>query len=213
MNDKIRSLIWEMDKGVCQNCKKKLFKIIDPYEDVIEELLTLKEIPIFKWSKECWKCHKKTEVVTYDFAVRYNYHIGSIEKLDMVLMQKYPFVKRAFSKTMGSEVITNICINCGALQGNWFMMEDLLEMKCSDINMNKLIDIKLPNTLKFEDLPIDIEELKPFEEKSSFFAHVHHIDRNRENNEMDNLVLLCRDCHIRLHSDLRTLKKESESAN
>ena len=28
---------------------------------------------------------------------------------------------------------------------------------------------------------------------------VHHVDRNRENNRMDNLVMLCRSCHAQVH--------------
>jgi len=29
--------------------------------------------------------------------------------------------------------------------------------------------------------------------------HVHHIDENRSNNEIDNLMVLCRPCHLALH--------------
>ena len=31
------------------------------------------------------------------------------------------------------------------------------------------------------------------------FLHVHHIDRNPENNDIENLVLLCIYCHIKEH--------------
>ena len=113
MNDELRDKVWKRDKGTCQKCGRKLYKLIDPYEGVIEELLALKEIEIFKWIKNCWKCHEETPVVSYHITVGYDYHIGYIEKLDRLLMQKYPFVKLAFSKTMGEEVIANTCVNCG----------------------------------------------------------------------------------------------------
>lgn len=31
--------------------------------------------------------------------------------------------------------------------------------------------------------------------------HVHHIDYSRDNNEMENLVTLCRDCHGGIHRE------------
>jgi len=30
--------------------------------------------------------------------------------------------------------------------------------------------------------------------------HIHHIDWNKENNELDNLILLCNSCHLTLHN-------------
>lgn len=203
MKNQLREIIWKRDKGICQKCQKKLFKIVDPYEELIEELLSFKKIDIYKWIKKCWKCNKDTGVVSYEFAIGYNYHIGDIKKLDEELMKKYQFVQKVFSKTEQTEVIANTCTNCNALQGNWFIMEDIIEMRSNSINMNKLIDLKLPNNLKFEDLPIDKDELGPFEEKLSLLAHIHHKDRNRNNNKIDNLILLCRDCHIKTHSELR----------
>ena len=193
MDDELRNRIWSRDKGVCQNCQKKLFA--GPYEKVVEKLSSLKEIPIYKWFKECWKCQKETPLVTYDFEGFFStFHIGDIEKLDRVLMQKYSFVKKTFSKTMGCEVIANTCVHCGSLQGNWYVMEDLLEMP-NNKNMNELIDIVLPNNLTFEDLH-DPENFnpEPFLLKFSI-GYIHHKDGNPENNSPENLVLLCSKCH------------------
>lgn len=36
-------------------------------------------------------------------------------------------------------------------------------------------------------------------EHTALILNVHHIDYNPQNNQPDNLVVLCRDCHIRLH--------------
>jgi len=33
-------------------------------------------------------------------------------------------------------------------------------------------------------------------------AQIHHKDRNRENNKMDNLLLLCPSCHSMLHYNI-----------
>lgn len=200
MDSSLRLKIWQRDNGTCQECKKILYKMIDPYEDIIKELKTIREIPIFKWTKNCWKCNQETPIITYDFAVAYDYHMGSIEKLDKLLMRKYPFVKEIFSKTMEQDVIANTCINCSGLQGNWFVMEDIIEMKASDIDMNQYIDTVISIDLEFEDLRIDKKELQPYRDEIPLIAHVHHKDMNNKNNELKNLILLCRECHLKMHS-------------
>lgn len=194
----LRNQIWLRDQRVCQNCGREVFETIDPQKNLKATLSTLKEIPIFKWFKECWKCQKETPIVTYDLTLGYNFHLGDIEKLDKIVMEKYPFVKRTFSKTRGTQVIANTCVHCGSLQGNWFILEDIIDMVYSQ-DMNELIDIVLPNNLTVEDLPFSVNELKPFKEKTSF-GHIHHKDGNPKNNNPDNLILLCRNCHLRLHS-------------
>lgn len=142
-------------------------------------------------------------MVTYDFCLGYNYHLGDFEMLDKILLERYPFVKKVFSKTMEQEVIANVCIHCGMLQGNFFIKDDLIELWHAKVDMTKLIDMTIPNELTLEDLPFDEEELEPYKVRLSSFGHVHHIDRNRDNDELSNLVLLCRDCHVKVHIDLR----------
>lgn len=205
MDDKLRNSVWDRDKGVCRICKRELTMVSKPSDAkdfVAKGLLALEEIPIFKWSKKCWKCGRKTPVVSYNLEVGYNCSIGDIEKLDHALMEKYPFVRPTFSKTMGCITIANTCIHCRSLQGNWFIREDLLEMPY-EINMSKLVDFKLPNNLSVEDL-LPEEELEPAEAKPVevrfSIGHIHHKDLNWENNSPENLILLCRDCHFKLHS-------------
>lgn len=203
MDDKLIDKVWKRDKGICKICKRKLTEIvlIDPYEDIAQALSALEEIPIFKWFRECWKCAEETPVVSYNFEAGFSYHIGDIEKLDNLLMQKYPFVKKIYSKTMGTEVIANTCVHCGSLQGNWFIMEDLIEMATEGREMNELIDLVLPINLTFEDLHIENKEPTPSEVKVGA-GQVHHKDGNWENNDPSNLILLCGDCHLRIHSQL-----------
>jgi hypothetical protein len=121
-------------------------------EAAIEGLKKLKEIPIFKWEKDCWSCHKSTPVVSYNFFAAYDLKIGDVPKLDEELIKKYAFVKRVFSKTMKEEVIANTCIHCGALQGNWYIMEDIVEMEAGEIDFSKMIDTKIKNNLSIRDL-------------------------------------------------------------
>lgn len=201
MDYELRDKIWLRDQGICQNCGREVFETIDPCEDLSVKLSALKEIPVFKWYKNCWKCHKETPIVTYDFTLGYDFHLGDIEKVDKILMEKYPFVKRTSSKTMGTEVIANTCVHCGSLQGNWFIVEDLIDI-IYERNMNELINIVLLINLTVEDLPSSENDSKPFRQKTSF-GHVHHKDGDPTNNSLDNLILLCRDCHMKIRSGSR----------
>ena len=202
MDDKLRDFVWQRDRGLCQLCGRKLTgkpDSLDLEKRALEELSGLKEIPIYKWIRTCWSCEKKTTVVSYNFAVFNSHHIGSITKLDEALAEKYSFVKKVYSKTMGREVIANTCIHCGSLQGNWFVMEDLLELPY-EVDMNSLIDLNLTNNLTTEDLHIKVEEPRPPKETRLRIGHIHHKDLNWENNDNDNLILLCEDCHFKAHS-------------
>ena len=207
MNYELVHRIWERDRGVCQRCGKQLSKVIDEYDEVAKELSNIKEVKVFKWVKNCWRCHKETPLVSYDFAASYDYHIGDIEKLDKKLMQKYDFVKRTFSRTLEKEVIANTCVNCGALQGNWFVRDDLLKMRMAEeyeskTIMSKIIDMTIQNNLVFDDLPIEKDELGIRIERSPL-GHIHHKDGNNKNDSPDNLILLCINCHFRTHSEMR----------
>lgn len=142
--------------------KQKNTTITDPYKEIVEELRAQKDIPIYKWNQACWKCRKETSVVSYDFNAGYSFSIGDILKLDETLMLNYPFVKKVFSKTMEKEVIANTCIHCGALQGNWYVRDSLIDiMSPENVNLDKLTDRRLHNNLEFEDLSIDRKDLEP----------------------------------------------------
>lgn len=99
---------------------------------------------------------------------------------------------------MRQEVIANTCIHCGCLQGNWFIRDDLIDFM-SEENLEKLVDKKLPNNLTREDLRVEPEEPKPIEFRLRI-GHIHHKDLNWENDDPNNLILLCEDCHNKLHA-------------
>ncbi len=89
------------------------------------------KIPIYQWDGRCWKCGKITPHVSYDFDCGSSHHIGDLSLLDKKLMELYPFIKRVYSHAMKQEVIANTCIHCGSLQGNFFILEELVEMASS----------------------------------------------------------------------------------
>ena len=36
--------------------------------------------------------------------------------------------------------------------------------------------------------------------KKPFFHNIHHKDKNRQNNKLENLMLVCRKCHSNIHN-------------
>lgn len=197
MNYRLRNKVWERDHESCQRCGKKLYNVttIDPFKEILEELHTLKDIEIYKWETNCWKCKKKTPRVSYYLNIGFNFSIGNIEIIDKFLMQKYSFVQKVFSKTMKQEVIANTCVHCGILQGNWFIGEEII-LDIIYQGFDKFLDIKIPNNLTLEDLSFDKEDpmFQKYEDIKRF-GHVHHIDGDRSNNKLENLLLLCPSCH------------------
>jgi 5-methylcytosine-specific restriction endonuclease McrA len=196
MDLRVRNAVWERDRGICQSCGKKVTETIDLVKDTAQKLSAIKEIPIFRWSNNCWKCGKETPIVTYNLEVNDSYLIGDIPRLDETLAKRYHFVKKTFSRTMRREVVANTCIHCGSLQGNWFTMEDLLEKLTDEEDMTKLIDALLPNDLSCDDV-LPAQTRKQVELKSPA-GHIHHKDGNWKNDDLDNLVLLCWNCHRRI---------------
>ena len=121
-------------------------------------------------------------------------------------MENYHFVKKIYSKTMEQEVIANTCVYCGSLQGNWFVGEEII-LDIIYQGLDKFLDKILPNNLTLEDLALDKEDpmFQPYPNIKTF-GHVHHVDGDRSNNELENLLLLCPSCHKK--ADIERKKKQ-----
>lgn len=210
MDDKLRHEIWQRDQSTCQKCKRKLFDIEDLKETTSNALRSIDEIPVYKWSRECWKCGKETPAVSYYLELNFFYSIGEIEKLDRFLRENYSFVKEKYSKTMGRRVIANVCVHCGSLQGNWFISREIFEMCVDDIDFVKLIDQTIPNTLIVQDLP-NGHDLGLIKRRLTELGEVHHKDGNPENDNPDNLILLCVKCHGKIPKRKSTLQSREEA--
>lgn len=208
MDHNLRDKIWERDKGICQKCKVKLYKTVNTKEEILEDLIEMKEVPVLKWSHECWACGAETFVVTYGGYAANGCNacsFGEVEALDKIVMEKYPFVKRVVRRGENEEIM-NTCIKCGANQGDFYLMEELLEMMVDNPDIeSKMIDMIIPTSnLKLEDIKI---EMGPYEEPIKGVAHVHHKDCNPQNDNPENLILLCNKCHMKAHQELRAISK------
>lgn len=117
-----RLKIVRIDECLCHSDKEKMkcFK---------------KKIPIYEYKNRCWKCGKDTTIITYWINCGSSRVIGDIKKLDEYLMKLYPFIGEAFSKTRDERYIANLCEFCNALQGQWFVHEELIDCSSQDGEM------------------------------------------------------------------------------
>jgi len=206
MEEELLNKVWTRDKSMCQHCEKKLLTIVDPSQAYLKRLSEMKEIPVYKWLTECWKCHKKTPVVSYSFVLGFNFEIGSVMKLDNVLVQNYEFVRR----TPKYANVMNFCIHCGSPYGNSYVSRELIEMSLNEVDMKELVDSTIPNILSLEDL-LPQAALRSYVERLQDGV-IHHIDGNPDNNRLDNLILLCRSCHGKIGLGSGYYRKKREKS-
>jgi len=74
-------------------------------------------------------------------------------------------------------------------------------MKVEEWEMEKTVDTILSINFTLEDLHLNEERptREPNEQRDTSLAHIHHIDVTRENNALDNLILYCVACHMKVH--------------
>ena len=81
VDDQLLQAVWTRQGGKCQGCGKPVPNVFDSYEQMIEDILARDHIPIYRWTKDCWKCKKPTSVVTYYVVADRPYSMGDVEKL------------------------------------------------------------------------------------------------------------------------------------
>jgi len=165
----------------CAICGRRQFKFLLPPKEV--------EIELWMWYKECWKCGEETPVVwisPYSVVGGFNVDPNSFRELPKRISEIYPFFKLTYSKTMGENVYGNVCVNCGAYQGNWFVWKELLEIAYEPDEIVEKRKVKIILTEEEQLERVFPEEVVNLEE--------HYISY-----ESEKTILVCRNCHLRIH--------------
>ena len=111
----------------CRNTKK-----LNKY---LYEVLKIDGINIYGWDHECWKCHKTTKVYTYfinkqlkpymdNYLELDSLGLDSLPPVDEYLKSKYPTINNNYSKKQNKYCTSNNCSHCGALIGNYYIVND-----------------------------------------------------------------------------------------
>lgn len=115
------------------------------------------EVPVITWNMNCYKCGKDTPIVwTQDLQYDKNsFSISpySFKDLQYCISQKYPTFKIIDKKTQGIKQFGNVCVHCDSYQGDWFIMEELLEIYvCGADNILEVekINVELTDEERFD---------------------------------------------------------------
>jgi|GEM_PF-2355062 len=144
------------------------------------------EVPLVTWKMNCYKCNEDTPVVwTQD--INYDENTFSIDPysfqdLQNRISQKYPFFKIVEKKTQGTKSFGNVCINCDAYQGDWFVWKELLEIYIEEAN----------DMLHVEKITIELTDEERFKHA---YTKLHKKLTNRTIDKVKNeKILICKDC-------------------
>ncbi len=78
---------------------------------------------------ECWKCHEAMQVIDLSYRDGHGELWVEDDAIGLKLQAKYPFYKKGYTRMSGTEYYANHCPHCGALQGDWFVMNWILSQR------------------------------------------------------------------------------------
>ncbi|OYT59552.1 hypothetical protein B6U81_05945, partial [Thermoplasmatales archaeon ex4484_30] len=170
------------------------FKFVLPPKEV--------EIEVWMWHKKCYKCGKETPVVWTSpntIVGEFNVDPNSFEELPKKISDIYPFFKLTYSNTMKENIYGNVCINCGAYQGNWFVLEESLEIA---YETRKIVEKRK--------LKITLSEQERLER--AFPEEILSLERHHISYEPEEIIFVCRNCHLKIHhtGDFPHLKPKNQ---
>ncbi len=194
VRDDARRLLWERSQGRCETCGAELRRRIPVPR---EKVLTIRLWDGFP----CYRCGHLNKAIDLTDDLQQRVMWLTRDDIGAALSGKFPFFRKGLSKTAGGSYYANHCRNCGSLQGDWFLMEWLLDQECQTIPT-------LTEVFRYEGELLDAEEVTGYD---NIPHDVHHRDGNPINDTVENLQLLCRTCHRRLSQQLRDKKDKTSS--
>lgn len=138
------------------------------FEEAVLQILKQEGVNLYGWQHECYRCHKQTPVYTYfinkqlkpymEYGIELgNLGLDTIPSIDRYLTKKYDSINRNFSKTRNCYTVSNNCIHCHALVGNFYIVDDPHDI--FDDWMTGNLDHYLVEKIPFSVLNISKEEL------------------------------------------------------
>ena len=146
------------------NCKSTI-----TLPEFIKKVLEQDGVNIYQWRKQCLKCKKETNVISYFlnydlekydtiFESIWNIGIGDIPFIDKILLERYKNVKKVKSRTIIEERAVNICENCGRVQGHNYVINDPHEI-WAELMHEKTMEKYLIDNIKVNGMFIPYKEL------------------------------------------------------
>jgi len=137
---------------------------------------------VYVFEDRCWRCGENISLAYVERVPDDEREIGD-EGLEVIEGKPYANVQKVYSKTLERDVWGNICPECGAYQGNFFLFTKWASAKYE--GTAKVMDV-IEQFTKGKKCPLcgkEVEELV-----------IHHI-----NYEPPETIEICRSCHIKIH--------------
>ncbi len=176
---------WRLARGRCEDCGKKLF------ERILVQMPSGKlTFQVRVWNgHECWRCNLPGRVLLVFDNQECGYSYIESVKLGEAIRRRYPFFRPGYSNTMEMSYYSNHCQRCGALHGDHF------------VHLWAIDSPERWENFHSEPVPGVVEYTEPTSWWTRRFLpfHIHHVDGNPSSNSVDNLRILCVDCHKKVH--------------
>jgi len=168
--------VWKRSDGFCENCSKQLYENKEIKGKQLYENKEIKEVVIEKWVEhQCWKCAEEGTVITIkDQLWLQDTRVGKI------LSEEFPFFYKTKRKLKAEPYYANHCLKCKALQGDWFILEWIIDESLKEKKKVEIQTIELPFVWKTITLPTDIQ--------------VYNQNEKSLVSSLKNIKLLCKEC-------------------
>lgn len=131
----------ESKSDICQYCGKPESRISKPPKSI--------DVEIWVWKTRCYSCKKPTRVAWPAKDVGDNLTesltFDSLENLPEIVKEKCPFIQKTYKKMRNYEGYGNLCENCSAYQGDFFVADECwpLEYSPEEIEENFIVYVPL----------------------------------------------------------------------
>jgi len=88
------------------------------------------------WGSKCWKCEGEIVAAMNTAGLAFNPYTESgemwsdkISESSLKILERFGVkIELKYSKTLENKYMANVCPSCGAIQGDWFINEEFLDI-------------------------------------------------------------------------------------
>jgi hypothetical protein len=121
-------------------------KVTNPVEIMSHVVIgRLTKIIVDVWDDhECWKCREKSPVIDWKHESGEGELWSQDDHIGRKLQDMFPFFKKGYTKMTGTLYYANHCPRCGTIQGDWFVMEWVIQQNVVGKKPLRTVEIAIP---------------------------------------------------------------------
>jgi hypothetical protein len=112
--------------------------------NISEEGPDKSEIILGVWDDfKCWKCNEKTRVIEWSWRSGEGEMWTENDQIGLTLGQRFPSYKKDYTKTADAYYYCNHCTSCGAIQGDWFVVNWVAQERAAGRLPSDVVNLKI----------------------------------------------------------------------